>query len=128
MAQELDDRQVRRGGAVGNGKTLNHFPTGRQMVLNELAHEARLAHARVAGQSQDSPRPAPGGEAPESFDLRLPADEARKAAFRLRLQTIARRGHAHQFEGIDGMGETFNLQGTDGTRLDESLDLAQGVR
>ena len=57
--QQVDDREVGRGLAVGHRGALQHQPALRVVGVDELIDQARLAHARLAHQRHHLAMPRP---------------------------------------------------------------------
>ena len=99
------------------------------MPLEKLAHQPRLAHARLADQCQDTAASGIrlGGETSKHIDLGLSADERGKPARRRRLQAVAHSRGAEQLEGLHLVGKSFDLHRAKRADLDKALHLAQSV-
>ena len=78
--EQVTDRQVRRGLAVGHGATLQPQPALRVVRLEELIDQARFAHAGLAQQRDHLPlaRPGAGQRLLQGLQLRLPPDKGRQ--------------------------------------------------
>ena len=129
VAQQRDDRQVRRRPPVGHGGRLDHPPCGGQGVVDELVKEARLAHPGLADDADDLPVPGAGAlhRAPEHAELGLAPDEAGEPADRGSLEPGARLSGPDQLEGLERVGETLDHEGPRRLHRDVAPDELQGL-
>ena len=113
VAQQRDDREVRRRPAVGHGARLDDPPRGRQLAVDELVDEARLADPGLADDADDLPVTGAGAlhRAVEHAELGLAPDEAREPADRGGLEPGARLAGPDQLEGLERVGEALDQQG-----------------
>ena len=58
--EQFDHREIGRGFAIGHRGTLQHQPALGAVGMDELIHQARLPHARLAHQRHDLAMPRPG--------------------------------------------------------------------
>jgi hypothetical protein len=127
--QEIDERQVWRGTAVGNRLRLEHQPAARVRRMDELAQETRLAHAGRADHRQDL---ALGrGGTPQGFVQRLhleaPPDERREPARCRRLQARADRGRRDELVDLDRRRQPLERNRAQRLGLQVTLGQTQAV-
>src|SRR5439155_10128145 len=90
-AQEIRERQERRGLAVRHRACLEHEPAFRVMRVQELVEQARLADAGLADDGDDLSAAAARlrGGRPDLLHLRVAPDELRESSRPGRLQPRA---------------------------------------
>ena len=78
--EQVTDRQVRRGLAVGHGATLQPQPALRVVGVEELVDQARFAHPGLAQERDDLPLASPGPcqGLLQRLHLGLPPDKGRQ--------------------------------------------------
>ena len=94
--EQIDDRQIGRGLAVGHRAGLHHQPALGAVGVGELVEQPRLAHSRLAhdGHHLALALPGAGQRLGQHLELALPPHEARQPARGGRLQARARTAGA----------------------------------
>ena len=127
--EQVADRQVGGGLAVGHGATLQHQPALRAVRVEELVDQARFAHPGLAQQRDDLPLAGPGPcqGLLQGREFRLAPDKARQPPRRSRLQTPPDATGPGQLEDLHGLHQTLHGHWPQALDLDEPLRQPQGL-
>ena len=97
--------------------------------MNELVHQARLAHARLADDRHHLTVTVAGKllRAAELLQLDVAADEARQAASGGGLEASSRGAGARHLVDFHRIGEPLHRHGAEGLHLDVAFRQSEGV-
>jgi hypothetical protein len=127
--QQVDDREVRRGLAVGDRHTGDDEAPVEPMRQDELVIEARLADAGLADDAHDLAATGPGvvERLVKLLELRGAPDEPRQPPRRRGLEARADGGGADELVQLDRIGEALHRRGAERADLDMALGQRQRV-
>ena len=129
MLEQLDDREIRRGLAVGDRGTLQHPPALRLVGMDDLIDQARLAHARFPDQRHHLAMA--GASLGEGVlygrQLLVPADKPRQAPHHPRLKAAAQGARPDQFIDLHRLRQSLDRDGPQRGDAHQALDQPQRV-
>jgi hypothetical protein len=120
----LNDREVRRGLAVGYRGALQHQPALDAVRVHALVDQARLADPGLAEQGHDLALPLGGLRQclRQYRQLLIAPDKARQPTRHSGLEAAMDGRGAKQLEDFDGLGQTLDRNRPQGVDLDGPLD------
>ena len=126
--EQVDDREVRRGPAVGHRGAFQHAPALGGVAVHELIHQARLAHPGLAEQGHELALPLGGlrQRLRQRRQLLIAPDKARQPTRHSGLQAAMDGCGPDQLEDVHGLGQTLDRDRPQGVDPYGPLDQPQG--
>ena len=127
--EQVDDRQIRGGLAIGGRAALQQEPALRARRMRELVEEAGFPDPWLPDDRHHLAVPGPGllQSLVQGRQFRLPPHKGSQPSRCKRLQARAGRASAHQLAHLHGRGQPLDGHRAQGGDLDPALRQPQGV-